>query len=339
MVNNLKVCTNLSSKVDIGNSKTITLLILAIIIIFTIIYIYQLLKNVEGFASYNITGVNDTVLIGNLNKVKVGTTNINLMNAITSDSAFDTNVKKIIDENIGNFVTNDDLRANISSFPQLAEINDRISESVTGFARQVDVGRQINSAVQNLASIDYVNGQLTAISNPAFTIIAIFDTVIPNGWQVCDGAPLRVADNITPFLRNNQVVNTPDLRGRTIIGTGQGTSMTNRTLGAIGGGETHKLTILEMPAHSHNIRVRPMQGGNSTDGMASDWIDTPQKFNQNTIEGGDPSLPKINHPRFPEVPIKINDTKPHNNMQPFVALTYIIKQPVSNSVTNTPRIA
>jgi microcystin-dependent protein len=351
-----KVVLNLSSKVDITNPKTITLLISAIIIIFAIIYVYQSRKTVEGFASYTVTGANDTVLLGDLNKVRVGTTNTNLMDAITSDSAFYTDVKKIIDENNSNFVTNDNLQANISSLPQFNDINSLISNSVAGFARQVDVSRQITSAVQNLASINYVNGQLSAISTPAFTIIAIFDNQIPIGWQLCDGAPLRVSDNITPFLRNNQVVNTPDLRGRTIIGTGQGTNMTNRTLGAIGGSETHKLTLTEMPVHYHPInvarstnegctadRVAPVgEGAGITTGCAWAFNNEPNRFydynNRKFIgyTGGDPSLPQIQDPQFPtDLTKKINDTAPHNNMQPFVALTYIIKQPVSNSVTTT----
>jgi microcystin-dependent protein len=342
-----KVFTNLSSKVDITNPRTITLLISAIIIIFAIIYVYQSLKTIEGFASYSVTGPNDTVLLGDLNRVKVGTTNTNLMQAITLDSAFDTNVKKIIDENIGNFVTNDDLRANISSLPQLADINNRISDSVAGFARQVDVGRQISSAVQNLASINYVNGQLSAISTPAFTIIAIFDTETPKGWQECDGLPLRLADNITPFLRNNQVVNTPDLRGRTIIGTGQGTNMTNRALGDFGGAETHKLTVTEMPAHSHKSIDNFYSNYHGTTGCigtgnrlysggGADVIGFNGVCFRTDNTGGDSTMTQIQDTRFPtDTTKKMNDTKPHNNMQPFVALTYIIKQPVSNSVTTT----
>jgi microcystin-dependent protein len=338
-----KVFLNLSGNVDITKTTTITIIILAIIIIFAIIYVYQSQRALEGFASYTVTGANDTVLLGDLNKVKVGTTKTNLMDAITSDSTFDNEVKSKITEITGNFITPEDLTNNLSNYANTNDLSNLINRSVAGFASQVDVSRQITSAVQNLASINYVNGQLSAISTPAFTIIAIFDNQIPIGWQLCDGAPLRVADNITPFLRNNQVVNTPDLRGRTIIGTGQGTNMTNRTLGAIGGSETHKLTLTEMPAHVHGVLPNPhnsqwtgwrmptwgLLGSASNSGSLEGW---PQTLNT----GGDPSLPKIQDPKFPtDLTKKINDTAPHNNMQPFVALTYIIKQPVSNSVTTT----
>lgn len=43
----------------------------------------------------------------------------------------------------------------------------------------------------------------------------------------------------------------PDLRGRTLIGSGTGSGLTARTVGGTGGEETHVLTQGEMPAHVH----------------------------------------------------------------------------------------
>jgi microcystin-dependent protein len=42
-----------------------------------------------------------------------------------------------------------------------------------------------------------------------------------------------------------------DLRGRTLIGAGQGPNLTMHTLGQQGGEEYHVLTIAEMPARKH----------------------------------------------------------------------------------------
>jgi microcystin-dependent protein len=47
--------------------------------------------------------------------------------------------------------------------------------------------------------------------------------------------------------------NVPDLRGRAPIGAGTGSGLTARTLAATGGAETVTLTTTEMPAHSHTF--------------------------------------------------------------------------------------
>jgi microcystin-dependent protein len=59
---------------------------------------------------------------------------------------------------------------------------------------------------------------------------------IPTGWAVCDGTN-----------------GTPDLRGRFILGSGQGAGLTSRIINNSGGRETITLTTTEMPSHSHTI--------------------------------------------------------------------------------------
>jgi microcystin-dependent protein/cytoskeletal protein CcmA (bactofilin family) len=61
---------------------------------------------------------------------------------------------------------------------------------------------------------------------------------VPGGWALCDGGTY------------NGVL-TPDLRGRFVLGAGQGAGLTNRVPGATGGEETHTLTTAEMPGHTH----------------------------------------------------------------------------------------
>lgn len=81
----------------------------------------------------------------------------------------------------------------------------------------------------------------------------------PAGWMNCDGSlisplvyPTLFAligttyggDGVTTF-------GLPDLRGRTAVGLGQGTGLTNRALAAYGGEEAHILSIAELAAHNH----------------------------------------------------------------------------------------
>ncbi len=51
----------------------------------------------------------------------------------------------------------------------------------------------------------------------------------------------------------------PDLRGRTITGTGQGTGLSNVTLGQQIGQEQYQLTIANMPTHSHSPEISHKQ--------------------------------------------------------------------------------
>ena len=165
-----KVVSNLSSKVDIRNHKTITIIIAAIIIIFAIIYVYQSRKTVEGFASYTVTGPNDTVLLGDLNKVRVGNINNNLMDAIISNSTFDTEVRKKISEKTseGNFITNDDLNNSLTSYANYSDVNTTINTSLGNYLKKSDIttsseldtliNRKINA--YNTQAQNYVNAQV-----------------------------------------------------------------------------------------------------------------------------------------------------------------------------------
>jgi len=81
---------------------------------------------------------------------------------------------------------------------------------------------------------------------------------IPDGALACDGATYNKSDYPTLYdsLDSAYIVDAtsfrvPDLRGRSVIGTGQGSGLTARTIDSSGGEEQHALTVAEMPAHTH----------------------------------------------------------------------------------------
>ncbi len=93
----------------------------------------------------------------------------------------------------------------------------------------------------------------------------------PRGWAFCDGQILPInqyqalfsligtaygGDGRTTFAL-------PDLRGRFPIHDGDGfgePGLTRRRLGERGGEEAHKLTINEMPNHTHQMHAKGGQG-------------------------------------------------------------------------------
>lgn len=103
----------------------------------------------------------------------------------------------------------------------------------------------------------------------------------------------------------DKTIQIPDARGRSIIGSGHGTGLTNRNIGSKGGSETHILTEAEMPNHNHTVFVRfDRSSGALGNAVYGDEPNYGQGDLPSSFTGGD---------------------QPHNNMQPWLALNYIIK--------------
>jgi microcystin-dependent protein len=106
-----------------------------------------------------------------------------------------------------------------------------------------------------------------------------------NGWLKCDGRSLSRVEYSelfeiigTSFGHNdNDTFKLPDLRGRVLGGIGQGSGLTNRTLGTMVGTETHTLISAEMPSHSHT-------GTTDSNGVHTHTINDPgHRHTQTTI--------------------------------------------------------
>ena len=154
---------------------------------------------------------------------------------------------------------------------------------------------------------------------PAGTVIQSAAINVPLGWFDCDGNTIsnttysNLFDAIGyTYGRVGDDFKLPDLRGRACIGAGQGSGLSNRTLNDKGGTETHTLTVGEMPSHTHSLIRRLNQDTGAFDpgdlhaGESSACTTdrtTPGSFN--TLSTG--------------------SSEPHNNMQPFIALRFLIK--------------
>ncbi|MDQ6525249.1 tail fiber protein [Nocardioides sp. LHD-245] len=143
----------------------------------------------------------------------------------------------------------------------------------------------------------------------------------PEGWSFCDGRQLAISDNGALF----QLIGTtyggdgseffllPDLRGRVPVGLGDGADLGDR-----GGVETVKLTVEQLPAHNHS-----MMG--SVDPASRSTVDSSVPASMPATGAG--SAYGSVQPFVPLAPSAVAPTGgglPHDNMQPYLCVSFII---------------
>lgn len=116
-----------------------------------------------------------------------------------------------------------------------------------------------------------------------------------SGTHTLNFCPYGLGDGTTTF-------NTPNLKGKVIVGLDTSVSYFD-TLGTASGtgATTHTLTTAEMPAHTHNYSLFSAQKSGPT-GANAQSIDTALNATSSTGGGG-----------------------AHNNLQPYLVVNYIIK--------------
>jgi microcystin-dependent protein len=88
----------------------------------------------------------------------------------------------------------------------------------------------------------------------------------PKAWAFCAGQIINIASNTALFSilgttyggNGTTTFGLPDLRGRTIVGQGQGPGLSYYALGQLGGVENSTLNTNTMPAHVHPVAVVAM---------------------------------------------------------------------------------
>ena len=95
----------------------------------------------------------------------------------------------------------------------------------------------------------------------------------PSGWAMANGQLLSIAQNTALFSllgttyggNGTTTFALPDLRGRSVIGPGQGSGLSNRNVGDAVGVPNVSLTEAQLPAHNHTLPgggVTGFSGGN-----------------------------------------------------------------------------
>jgi microcystin-dependent protein len=152
----------------------------------------------------------------------------------------------------------------------------------------------------------------------------------PRGWAFCQGQILSIAQNTalfallgTTFGGNGQTTFAlPDFRGRVAVGTGQGPGLPSVNLGQMAGSPTHTLIITEMPAHNHQIN------GNAG-GLANNANPGGNTLGIGVVASGNAPVNMYNT-AAPTGPLNAQTcgiaggSQPHNIMQPYLGMNYII---------------
>jgi microcystin-dependent protein len=147
----------------------------------------------------------------------------------------------------------------------------------------------------------------------------------PKGWAMCNGQLLPINQNQALFsllgttFGGDGRVNfaLPDLRGRVPIHVGSG-----HTLGERAGEQAHTLSIAELPIHTHVLNA-------TSDAATGPSISNPAPSATNLLATSaatdlvydTPSSPAV---MDPSSIANVGGSQAHQNMQPFLTLTFCI---------------
>jgi microcystin-dependent protein len=147
----------------------------------------------------------------------------------------------------------------------------------------------------------------------------------PVGWMFCEGQLLPISENETLF----QLIGTtyggdgqstfalPNLASRIPIHMGTGSSGTPYQLAESGGVESVTLTVAQIPAHTHPLMASQDAGSQNNAGNQVLAAQSPVSIYR-------PNAVAPNVPMNASSVSPAGGSQPHDNMQPFICINYII---------------
>ena len=148
----------------------------------------------------------------------------------------------------------------------------------------------------------------------------------PNGWMFCEGATLPISENDVLFQLigttyggdGESTFNLPNLASRVPIHMGTGPDGTTYQIGEMAGTEQETLTTQQIPNHNHPVLATNSQG--TSQSPAGAVLATPTTAQPNVVMYGSDSTAQMNNQSISPV----GGSQPHDNMQPFLCINYII---------------
>lgn len=164
------------------------------------------------------------------------------------------------------------------------------------------------------------------MSDPFVAEIRMFaGNFAPKGWALCDGQLLPISQNTALFSLlgtfyggdGKSTFALPDMEGSTPLGQGQGAGLSERFLGEVSGTDFITLLTSEIPVHNHFVQ------GNFNNGDV--FTPSPTTALTNSDPGNAYQTTVANIVQMsPQAITLTGSSLPHNNMQPFLVVTFII---------------
>lgn len=162
------------------------------------------------------------------------------------------------------------------------------------------------------------------MSEPFIAEVKIFaGNFAPRGWAFCNGQLLPIAQNTALFSLigttyggdGRTTTALPDMQGRAAMHPGRGPGLTSRRLGERAGESEVTLTAAQMPQHTHVMM------GNSAMASTGNPIGA-QLADTDPLQNYGPS--RDNETLAAQAVKNAGESQPHNNLQPFLGLNFII---------------
>jgi microcystin-dependent protein len=165
------------------------------------------------------------------------------------------------------------------------------------------------------------------MSSPFLAEIRIFaGNFAPTGWALCNGQLMPISQNTALFSLlgttyggdGKSTFALPNLQGSAPLQAGQGPGLSLRDLGELGGEQNVTLLQTEMPSHNHTVVAAA--GAGVADPTNNAWASGAKGFG-NVYS---PSVAGSNVQMSPFSTSITGGNLPHNNMMPYLCLTFII---------------
>ncbi len=163
------------------------------------------------------------------------------------------------------------------------------------------------------------------MSEPFIAEIRIFaGNFAPRGWAFCNGQLLPIAQNTSLFSLigttyggdGRTTTALPDLQGRAPMHPGRGPGLSSRRLGERTGSETVALTVSTIPSHTHQMKGASTPSNSNAPSAAA-------TLGRST--GGNAYGPATSTADMSAGTLaNAGGGQPHNNMQPYLAINFII---------------
>ncbi len=167
------------------------------------------------------------------------------------------------------------------------------------------------------------------MSNPFLAEIRIFaGNFAPRGWALCQGQLISISQNaalfslIGTFYGGNGTSNfaLPNLQASAPMHQGQGNGLSQRVLGETGGEDAVTLLEDEMPNHFHTVNADGAPGNETFPGsnfFAEARSGRALLKTYATTDGPNTAMAAA-------AVTSAGSSQPHNNLQPYLGLTFII---------------